>query len=379
MATVARRRNRYVVDWRDATGRRRWKSFEKKKEAEAYRDEVAQNTRRGIVTDDNIKFDQLVKEWKKSHLETSVRPSTKADYKSLLRVHIEPFFKGYRLREIQRPVVLKFRASMLDNDVGRRTINKALSLTGSLFRYAELNGQVHHNPFIKVMLPKAPPEDGEYEDESIEVLSVDEQRRLIEAADGRDRILFMTALATGLRQGELLGLRWGDLDLKDGQLHVRRQFTRGAFAPLKTEYARRKIPLPPSLIRELRKWKLACPTGLHDLVFPNSKGNPESPANLLKRSFYPALRQAKIRRIRFHDLRHSYVSTLIEYGVTNIKRLQMLLGHSSAMITLDTYTHLLPDTDDGIAAAAESALFNKGGSKTVAVDTTADAEASASV
>ena len=69
---------------------------------------------------------------------------------------------------------------------------------------------------------------------------------------------------------------------------------------------------------------------------------------------------------------------LIGYGVTNIKRLQMLLGHSSAMITLDTYTHLLPDSDDGIAAASESGLFGSG-SKTVAVDTRADAEASASV
>ncbi|MCH8073298.1 MAG: tyrosine-type recombinase/integrase, partial [Proteobacteria bacterium] len=91
-----------------------------------------------------------------------------------------------------------------------------------------------------------------------------------------------------------------------------------------------------------------------------------------------ALRRAGIRRLRFHGLRHTYVSSLIEYGVTNVKRLQTLLGHSSAMITLDTYTHLLPDTDDGIAAASESALFGSG-SKTVAVDSRADAEASASV
>ncbi|MCH7538183.1 MAG: site-specific integrase, partial [Proteobacteria bacterium] len=284
---------------------------------------------------------------------------------------------GYKLREIQRPLVLKFRASMLDSGVSRRTINKALSLLGSLFRYAELNSQAHHNPCIKVMLPKAPASDVEYDDDEIAVLSIGEQRRLIKAANGRDRVLLMSALATGLRQGELLGLKWGDLDLKVGQLNVRRQFTRGAFAPLKTEFARRRIPLPKSLVQELRKWKLACPKGDHDLVFPNSLGRPESPANLLKRSYYPALRRAGIRRIRFHALRHSYVSTLIEYGVTNIKRLQMLLGHSSAMITLDTYAHLLPDSDDGIATASEAALFGSG-SKTVAVDSKADAEASAS-
>lgn len=382
MATVAKRRNRYVVDWRDASGRRRWKIFTKQKDAKAYRDEVSQQTRQGIIVDDRLTFDTFVADYRKQHLETSVRPATKADYKSLLKLHIEPHFKGRRLRDIRRGDVLTFRASLLEKGVGRRTVNKALSLLGTLFSYAQQNEQIHHQPVNKVMLPRqAEPED-EYEDEEIQVLSFAEQRRLTAAADGGLRVLLLTALGTGLRQGELLGLKWTDIDLKAGRLSVRRQYTRGAFAPLKTTNGKREIALPPSLVRELKLWKLACPhpeSGKAELVFPNSHGKPESAANLRKRQFHPALSRAKLRQMRFHVLRHTYVSSLIQNGVTNIKRLQTLLGHSSATITLDTYSHLLPDSDDGVAAAAEAALFGQGGSKAVAADTQTGAGAPASV
>lgn len=373
MATVAKRRNRYVVDWRDASGRRRWKSFTKLKEANAYRDEVSQQTRRGIVVDERLTFDTFVADYRRQHLESgAVRPGTKADYESLLKCHLEPYFRGWRLRDIRRADVLKFRGHLLDNGVGRRTINKALSLLGTLFNIAQENERVHHQPVKNVMLPKqSDPDDDDFDDD-VQVLSLDEQRRLIAAANGGFRVLLLTALGTGLRQGELLGLKWKDIDLGAGRLSVRRQYTRGAFAQCKTKNARREIPLPPSLVHELKQWKLACPRvegHSVDLVFPNSLGKPESATNLRKRQFYPTLRRAKLRQVRFHALRHTYVSSLIANGVQNIKRLQMLLGHSSATITLDTYAHLLPDSDDGVAAAAELALFGASGSKTVAANT----------
>ncbi len=162
-----------------------------------------------------------------------------------------------------------------------------------------------------------------------------------------------------------------DVDLRAGRVCVRRQYTRGAFAQPKTKHAKREIPLPPSLVRELKAWKLKCPRVKGepvDLVFPNSRGKPEEATNLRKRQFYPALSRAKLRQIRFHALRHTYVSSLTENGVQNVKRLQILLGHSSATITLDTYSHLLPDSDERVAAAAETALFGKSGSKTVAAE-----------
>lgn len=380
MATVARRRNRYVVDWRDATGRRRWKSFTKLKAASAYRDQVSEQTRKGIVVDDRLTFDTFVADYRKIHLESgAVRKGTKADYASLLKCHLVPYFTGCKMRDIRRADVLKFRGHMLDESVGRRTINKALSLLGTLFNQAIESERIHHQPVKNVMLPKQhDDEEEEYDGEEIEVLSLAEQRRLIAETDGGLRVLLLTALATGMRQGELLGLRWKDLDLKAGRVSVRRQYTREAFAPLKTKKGRREIPLPRSLVHELKAWKLQCPRVKGkpvDLVFPNTLGKPESATNLRKRQFYPALARAKLRQIRFHALRHTYVSSLIENGVLNIKRLQALLGHSSAMVTLDTYAHLLPDSDDGVAAAAELALFGQGGSKQVAADAETGAEA----
>jgi len=373
MATVSRRRNRYVVDWRDATGRRRWKSFTRKKDADAYRDQVSQETRRGVVIDEKFTFDELVKRYRKGHIETSVRANTASDYETLLRLHIVPHFRGRRVRDVQRQSVLDFRASLLERGVGWRTINKCLTLLGSIFRFAMLNGQAHHNPTMKTKLPKPEPEgahDYEGEDEVV-VLGIDEQRRLLEAAEGRWRVIILMALSTGLRQGELLGLKWGDLDLGAGQVHVRRQFTHGKFAPVKTKHARRTVPLPATLVSELKAWKLQCPASAYDLVFPNGAGNPENHGNLMRRGFKPALRRAKLREIRFHDLRHCYVSLLIESGIHNIKRIQTLVGHSSAKVTLDTYTHLLPETEDGVSEAVDSTLFGgylqERGSKTVAV------------
>ncbi len=83
---------------------------------------------------------------------------------------------------------------------------------------------------------------------------------------------------------------------------------------------------------ELKKWKLACAKGDHNLVFPNGAGNPESHANLLHRGFRPALRRARLRQIKFHQFRHSYVSLLIGAGIYNIKHIQTLLGHASAKV-----------------------------------------------
>jgi len=131
---------------------------------------------------------------------------------------------------------------------------------------------------------------------------------------------------TGLREGELLGLAWGDIDWTARQIYVRQQYTAGRFSELKTKASRRRVDLPGELVAELRRWRLQCPPGAHDLVFPTGLGTPDSPCNLLNRGFYPALRRAGLRKIRFHDLRHTYASLLIANG-EHPKRIQALMGH----------------------------------------------------
>jgi integrase len=127
------------------------------------------------------------------------------------------------------------------------------------------------------------------------------------------------------------------------------------------------VDLPAELVQELRRWQLACPPGAHDLVFPNGAGKPEDHANLLHRGFYPALRRAGLRKIRFHDLRHTYASLLIANG-ENVKRIQSLMGHSSATVTLDVYGHLMPGGGGQVADRLGALVFRGSGSKTVERD-----------
>jgi integrase len=151
-------------------------------------------------------------------------------------------------------------------------------------------------------------------------------RTLIDATtDDRYRLMIQIAVFTGMRQGETLGLKWGDIDWNSRQIHVRRAWKEGAFTEPKTRHSVRRVDLPESLVLDLKKWKLRCPKGELDLVFPNGAGNPDTHANLLQRGFYPALRRAGLRKIRWHDLRHTFASLMLASG-EDIVRVSRLLG-----------------------------------------------------
>jgi integrase len=150
----------------------------------------------------------------------------------------------------------------------------------------------------------------------------------------------MAAVLTGMREGELLGLQWGDIDWLNSQIHVRRTYNHGRFYEPKTKTSRRKIDLAPELVRELKRWRVACPPGDLDLVFPTENGTPEDATNMVRWRFLPALRRAKLPKIRFHNLRHTYASLLIAQGEYP-KYIQSQLGHSSINVTMDIYGHLM--------------------------------------
>lgn len=202
-----------------------------------------------------------------------------------------------------------------------------------------------------------------------DILTVDECFRLYAAADGpRNPVLFRMAVETGMRQGELFALRT-DIDWKTGHVWVRRSCRMRQEKSTKTGEQRR-LDLTPALLSQLKVWKLRCPKAppdskVRDLVFPNSAGGFEDPRNLLDRDFYPALRRAGLREVRFHDLRHTCASHLLALRMP-IKVVQAHLGHASAKMTLDVYGHLMPDDSSPVAAALE-AMYR---SRAVATDST---------
>lgn len=166
---------------------------------------------------------------------------------------------------------------------------------------------------------------------------------------------------TGLRESELLGLRWSDIDLQTGYVQVRRSYRSGAFYNTKTKASRRSVPIPYNLLTELKTWQNSCPknaAGDLDLVFPTGAGAPENPSNPLNRGFYPALRRAGLRRIRFHDLQHTYASRLIDNGESP-KVIQALLAHSSIQVTFDVYGHLFKSSMQGVAERLEQSFGSK--------------------
>lgn len=236
-----------------------------------------------------------------------------------------------------------------------------------IFNYAAKHRWVDFNPAQHVeKLGEEASEDSDLLDAN--VLAPNEVAALIEAAElsrrngkgklitNNYRLLIKTAVFTGIRSGELRGLQWGDVDWNSRQIYVRRAWKEGVFYPPKTKASLRRIDLPEFLVNELREWRLACPKGEYDLIFPNLAGNPISSTNLLQRGFYPALRRAGLRKIRFHDLRHTFASLLIANG-EDIVRVSRLLGHASPTITLKIYSHMLPKEHYGSADRLTELVF----------------------
>ena len=171
--------------------------------------------------------------------------------------------------------------------------------------------------------------------------------------------LYVLALTTGAREGELLGLKWGDLDLDAGTMQIRRTVYRlpgkgVVFGEPKSATSRRRVALMPMAVETLRQHKtrqtqIRTDAGAKweedDLVFPNRVGRPMVVANFYYRSFQPLLQKAELPPIRFHDLRHSTASMLLALGV-HPKIVQEMLGHSSIGITMDTYSHAMPTLQD---------------------------------
>ena len=185
----------------------------------------------------------------------------------------------------------------------------------------------------------------------VELPTKSELRAMMENAPERWRPLIVTSIFTGLRSSELRGLRWEDVDLDAGVIHVRQRADQwGEMGPPKSKAGRRDVPLAPMVVNTLREWRLSCPKGDLDLVFPNNRGRPLSHTNFAKRVFRPlqadnGITDAKgAPRYGPHALRHAAASLFIELGWTP-KKVQTVLGHASIQMTFDVYGKLFEDQE----------------------------------
>jgi integrase len=261
------------------------------------------------------------------------KSSTLSDYESMLRVHLAPHFGSKALGRIRPPDVDAYIAAKARVGQSPKTTRNQLSLLHHVFAHAEKRGLVVGNPVKLVDKPEAP------ESADIRYLSEQELEALLRAAPetetGRtDRALWLTASMTGCRQGELLALRWRDIDWTAQRVRVRQNLVRGAFGTPKTKRASRSVPLADRVAGELdRHFQRSRYQGDDDLVFCHPVTGDPLDASWVRRRFKDALAAAGVRPVRFHDLRHTFGTRMAAAGVP-MRTLQEWLGHRDFATTM---------------------------------------------
>ena len=334
-------------------------------EVKKKRDLALGDAARGVVFDDqNMTVGEYLDRWLRDVVRGSVRESTFDRDSYLVRVHIKPALGRAKLKKLTGLDVQALYRDRLDAGLSPATVAKVHAVLHKALAQAVGWDLVPRNPARAAKAPRPAP--GE-----MRPLSREEARKLLDAARGdRFEALYALAVTAGMRRGELLGLRWSDVDLQNASVSVRRTLTRAdngrrlAFAEPKTKKSRRTIrlaevaaeALEAHLERQLGEIEvIGDPYADQGLVFATGAGTPVNPSNLSQRSLAPLLKRAGLPRIRFHDLRHTCATLLLSEGV-HPKFVQELLGHATIAITLDTYSHVLPGMGDQTARAMQGAL-----------------------
>ena len=275
-------------------------------------------------------------------LEGLVLPSTVEAYAGRLERHVLPRLGERPLDEVELDDILALISDLRKGGYSGATVVAILTQLSRLFGHAVRRGLIESNPVSKLERSERP----RLSRQERPVLNPEEIGRLLEAAAPRFRTLLATAILSGLRQGELLGLHWRDVDFDNELIHVRTQLNRKRRdVPPKTERAVRDVILMPALGDALRQHKTETRFNQpDDYVFTTRTGTPHHAPHIGQRVLKPALEKAGLQPLRWHDLRHTFASLLIAGGA-NITFVSRQLGHTSSQITLGVYAHLL-DRDE---------------------------------
>ena len=295
-------------------------------------------------------------------IEPTLKPRTWQRYEQFVRLHIPPAIGKLPLGKLAAPALRKLYAERQAAGLAPATVRQLHAVLHHALEQAMRDGLIGRNVAGLVSPPRASGHE-------MQTLAPAEARALLAAAAGeRLEALYAVALSTGMRQGEMLALRWPDVDLDACSLHVRGTMQRTKHGlrieSPKTAGSRRRVSLTRTAIEALRRHKAAqnaerlrCGAAWEDqgLVFANELGRPIEAGNLLRRSFWPLLTKAELPRIRFHDLRHTAATLMLMKGV-HPKIASEMLGHSKIGITLDLYSHVTPTMQQQAADALEEVL-----------------------
>jgi integrase len=338
--------------------KRRYVSGKDRDEVRRKLTETMANRDKGLVfNDENMTVGEYLDRWLSDSVRGTVRESTFSRDKYLVTNHIKPTLGRLRLKTLNALHLQGLYRERLDSGLSGSTVQKVHHVLHKALAQAVRWDLIPRNPADSVKAPTPTPKE-------MNPLSASEARKLLEAAQGNKlEALYVVAIHTGMRRGELLGLKWKDVDLGSSTIRVRRTLTRAgtgyALGEPKTKKSRRTLRLTQKAANALRshrasqaqeKLRAGSLYRDEDLVFAGEGGGFLNPSNLRQRSFAPLLKRPGLAQTTFHDLRHTCASLFFQQNI-HPKFVQGLLGHASVAITLDTYSHMLPGMCGEVAEA----------------------------
>lgn len=357
-----KRRSTFYAKWRDADGGFHqdklgllWEDkgepapgYLRPKDAEAMLQAILTDARRGAVEQrqTGITFDVVAEEW----LTWGVRdrdwkPSTLSDNRSHVRHHLVPTFGDRRIEKLTADEIEQWRDELVDErGLSRRTVNKLLINLGAILERA-----VKTHGLLRNVAKDVPKLRVRYDPNAYDFYSPEEIEQLGQAAGSpQDRAIYLTAAFTGLRMGELIALRWGDVDFATEALHVSTSYSLGTLTAPKSGLTR-TVPLAEQVRDLLETHRNDTPHARADLVFPGERAEYLDGA-ALRRRYKKALEKGKLRKLRFHDLRHTFGSIAIDQAT--IVQVQAWMGHADVQTTMKYMHHRSRAGDAKLLSAA---------------------------
>ena len=372
-------RHAWLCDYAGQSGKRHVKTFARKKDADAFIAKAKVEVREGVHTadSDSVTIRDAADLWLTTGAARGLERATLAAYEQHARLHIIPSLGRMKLSRLSAPAIRDFEDRLRTDGRSAAMIRKILTSLGSMLSDAQERGLVSRNVVrdLGSRRKKGAERRADRRQKGrlkvgVDIPGRDEIRAIVGALHGPWRPILLTAIFTGLRASELRGLRWADVDLKQGEIHVRQRADRyNVIGQPKSESGERTVPLPPIVANALRELRLTCPAEA-DIVFVSSRGHVRSHSNIVFYGWHPAQVAAGVvtpggaaKYPGLHALRHFYASWCINrredggLGLTP-KLVQERLGHSTIGMTLDVYGHLFPRGDDGSELeAAEKSLL----------------------
>jgi integrase len=364
MACVRKYRGHWVVDWRDPITKKRAIEAIEEDTREAAKRRLAEILKTGEQVGSKATFKEYGDWWLENCAKGAIKESTYQEYESVLKKHVYPLIGSKSFAKVNRAMIRELIAAKKKEGLSQSTVRNIMAPVRGMFFQAMDDGAAHQNPAARIgKLNKRSKDEPK---KKINPLTREEIQTMLGAADEKKYAhyypLFLCAPRTGIREGELVSLKGIDLDFNGRFIHVQRNLSRGKISATKSGKDR-KVDMSTQLAEvlsdllskrrakalrdemekpaeERRDAATVVNEVMEDWLFQTPVGTQMDPSNLRK-LFNRLLTDAKLRRVRFHDLRHTFASLLLQNGEspTYVKE---QMGHSSIQVTVDIYGHLIP-------------------------------------